>query len=55
MKRTIVWLVVVVTILVAGIAYAAMRRDRWYRNTAEGRRQALLEDLQPVALTTGEL
>jgi len=53
--RAIVWLVVVVTILLAGVGYAAVRRDRWYRNTAEGRRQALLEDLQPVTLANCEL
>jgi len=53
--RAIVWLVVVVIILGAGIAYAAVRRDRWYRNTPEGQRQALLEDLQPVALSNCEL
>ncbi len=55
MKRTALWLVVLVIILVAGVAYGAIRRERWYRNAPEGRRQALLEELQPVALANCEL
>ena len=55
MKRTALWLVVIVIILVTGVAFAQIRRERWYRNTLEGRRQALLEDLQPVALANCEL
>lgn len=52
MKRTALWLVVIVFLVVA---FAAIRRERWYSNTPEGRRQALLEDLQPVALANCEL
>jgi hypothetical protein len=55
LKRTTLWLVVLVVILVAGVAYGAIRRARWYRNAPEGRRQALLELLQPVALANCEL
>ena len=55
MKHRALWLVIIVIIAVAGVAYAAVRRERWYRETAEGRRQALLEDLQPVALANCEL
>lgn len=55
MKRTALWLVVIVIMFVTGVAIAEIRRQRWYRNTAEGRRQALLEDLQPVALANCEL
>ena len=55
MKRTALWVVLIVIILVTGITFAAIRRERWYRNTLEGRRQALLEELQPVALANCEL
>ena len=55
MKRTALWLAIIVIILVTSVALAAIRRERWYRDTAEGRRQALLEDLQPVALANCEL
>jgi len=55
LRRTALWLVVIVIILVTGVAFAEIRRERWYRNTPEGRRQALLEDLQPVALANCEL
>lgn len=55
MKRRALWLIVLVVILVAGLAYGAIRRERWYRNAPEGRRQALLEELQPVALANCEL
>ena len=55
MKRTALWLIVIVIILVTGVAFAEIRRERWYRDTPEGRRQALLEDLQPVALENCEL
>ena len=55
LKRTILWLAVVAVLLAAGVAYSAIRRERWYRNAPEGRRQALLEALQPVALANCEL
>ena len=55
MKRAALWLVILVVILGAGAAYAAKRRAHWYRETAVGRRQALLENLQPVALANCEL
>jgi hypothetical protein len=47
--------VILSIILVFGVAFAALRRERWYRNTPEGRRQALLEALQPVALANCDL
>ena len=55
MKRSMLWLVIIVIIFVTGVALVAIRRERWYRNAPEGRRQALLEDLQPVALANCEL
>jgi hypothetical protein len=55
LKRTALWLVVIVIILVTGVAFAEIRRQRWYRDAPEGRRQALLEDLLPVALANCEL
>jgi hypothetical protein len=54
-RRTARWGVVLVVILFAGVAYGAIRRERWYRHAPEGRRQALLEELQPVALANCEL
>ena len=55
MKRTTGWLVLIVIILATGVAHGAIHRARWYRNAPEGRRQALLEQLQPVALANCEL
>jgi hypothetical protein len=55
LKRTVLWLAILVIVLLAGVAYGAIRRERWYRNAPEGRRQALLEQLQPVALANCEL
>lgn len=55
LKRTALWLVILVVSLVAAVAYGSIRRERWYRNAPEGRRQALLEELQPVALANCEL
>jgi len=52
LKRSMLWLVIIVILFGTG---AAIRRERWYRNAPEGRRQALLEDLQPVALANCEL
>lgn len=55
LKRTVLWLAILVIVLLAGVAYGAIRRERWYRNAPEGRRQGLLEQLQPVALANCEL
>ena len=55
MKRPALWALVVIVVLAAAIAYGAIRRERWYRNAPEGQRQALLEELQPVALANCEL
>jgi len=55
LKRPALWALVVIVVLAAAIAYGAIRRERWYRNAPEGQRQALLEELQPVALANCEL
>jgi len=55
LKRIVLWRLIVVIVLAAGVAYGSIRRQRWYRNAPEGRRQALLEALQPVALANCEL
>jgi hypothetical protein len=55
MTRQIRWLAVIILVLLAGVATAAIARARWYRNTSVGQRQALLEELQPVALANCEL
>ena len=55
MTRKTLWFAVLVVVLVGGVAMAAVARARWYRNTAVGQRQALLEELQPVALANCEL
>src|SRR5689334_11310564 len=54
MKRNvwILWIALAVVAL-AGVAMAA--RQAWYRNTPAGQRQALLEQLQPVALANCDL
>jgi hypothetical protein len=53
--RTLSFALLAVVIVAGGVAYGAIRREHWYRNAPEGRRQALLEELQPVALANCEL
>jgi hypothetical protein len=55
MNNRILWLLILALIAVTAAATAVTARQRWYHNTASGRRQALLEQLQPVALSNCEL
>jgi hypothetical protein len=55
MKNKILWILIAAIVAGAAAGMAVISRVRWYHNTPAGRRQALLEALQPVALSNCEL